>query len=394
MGECSRESGIDGHHTPSAGCIRRVRTSWEGQGMSRNYNVLSLSAPAWADVERLHPTGDPGVGMYGDYPYYGMYLTKIIHVGNADFLGGSQTILPPDADRSSVSGINQNDWLVGTARYKDDKPRAFAYHNGQYLDLHNLTGMGWSVASDINVAGIALVAGSKGETWDTDGVLTFLIDVNSLGVTTVGPLAGDTSVQLSAINANGDAVGTSWGSYPAPWHPVIYEGGALSALFAGEGRAIDINDKGQVLSMAGMPELPGIFEGGQLTPLPASFEPTAINNSGAVVGSIQSGVGIGVIYDGGVLEVLTNLCVDLATGWTITDAKDIDDQGRIAIFAWNPQIQIVASGVLRPVRVDQSRLKDLRAEKFLRLFGGVARDGGGRVVGPRGGGGPIGPLGP
>jgi hypothetical protein len=360
--------------------------------VSHNYHLLSLDAPPYADAYSLHPTGDGAVGQYGAYPYYGMFLTKLITVGTTDLLGGCQKILPPGAVRSIVTRVNRNDWLVGVARDEDALPRAFAYNNGQYLDLHRLTGMRLSLASDINSSGLALVNGGPGETWEPD-FRAFLIDVNSQTVTKVDPLPGDTDVSLVAINSNGVAVGISWGSGPHQWRPVIYEAGTLSVVFPGDGRALDINDKGQVLAMAGWPELPAIFEDGQLRSLPVRFEPRAINNSGTIVGRLDTEHGPAVIYEGGLLDVLTNLCVDLRAGWVIDVAYDIDDRGRIAISAWNPQTTERHSAVLMPAPVDESRLQRLRAAKFLRVFGGVTRDGGGPAWGPRGPT-PIGPWGP
>jgi uncharacterized membrane protein len=158
-------------------------------------------------------------------------------------------------------------------------------------------------------------------------------------------VTGDVATQAYGINDRGEIVGTSASinSFGPPdhnsidtcfasvadyqmtckgAHAFVYSNGAQTDLFPNSGdiasSAFDINNKGAVVGdYAGQGFL---LSQGTLTYL--GFDtPYAINDRGEVVGNHY-------LWDAGTLYDLNSL-VPANSGWTITDARDINDRGQI-----------------------------------------------------------------
>jgi probable HAF family extracellular repeat protein len=178
-------------------------------------------------------------------------------------------------------------------------------------------------------------------------------------ITDLGTLASGAGFSVAtAVNDSGQAVGESQTLPSGALHPFLYSGGKMTDLgvFASNapGEALDINHSGDVvgwcqntdgyyrafLSVGGGPlQDLGTLGGNQALA-------KAINSSGIIVGLAETGIVIpppagpeyvpeGFISDnGGPMQNLNSL-IDTASGWTITDATDINDLGQIVGYGTN-----------------------------------------------------------
>lgn len=176
---------------------------------------------------------------------------------------------------------------------------AFLHDGSQMIDLNPLFGGNYSDASDINdagaVVGQARFAGSS--------VIRGYVLQNGV-VTDISPAPGITS-DATAINESGQVAG---GAYfdGVHEHPIIYQ----------DGRMTDLG----------------------LLPTALGGEAAAINNAGVVVGSclMPNGKHRAFIVSNGEMSSLSDF-IPFDIGWIIEDATDINDAGKIAATARNPQ---------------------------------------------------------
>jgi probable HAF family extracellular repeat protein len=228
---------------------------------------------------------------------------------------------------------------------------------------------------DINNAG-QVVGGTRGYT--AAAVLWSAGTITQIGA--AGSLA-------TAINDSGQIVGTA--GIGGGNHPFILSGGAtdLGTLGGGSfGWALDVNNSGNIvgwcqnssgyyrafLSVGGGPlEDLGTLGGNQAIA-------KAINSSGIIVGLAETGIVIpppaGPEYvpeafisdNGGPMQNLNGL-IDTASGWTITDATDINDLGQIVGYGTMAGLQQADYVLLTPISTPEPSTLALLAAALLGL---------------------------
>jgi probable HAF family extracellular repeat protein len=271
-------------------------------------------------------------------------------------LGGTFTYVDP-------YGINDHGQVVGQANTADDTAwHAFLYSNGAMTDLGTMGGVGVSGATGINNYG-QVVGYSM-----TDDFRTFLYSNGTM--TDIGTLGGP-GITATGINDSGQVVGVADTAalYPAGGaipQAFLYSNGMMTDLGALGGigsRAHGINNMGQVVGEASTADFDAsgyaithaflysngkmidigptadtrvyiYFPGGKIDigPLGATYSvASGINNYGQVVGAAWGGASNGTyvfLYSDGVLLDLNGL-LPVGSGWTLTDAIDINDLGQI-----------------------------------------------------------------
>lgn len=246
---------------------------------------------------------------------------------------------------------------------------AFLYSNGTMTDLGTLSGHN-SIGESVNLSG--QVAGwsntSKG---GTDATLWTGKKATDIGA--LGPLAGSYSIAYG-INDSGQVAG-AWGTN-ASSHAFLYSNGAITSLpepgdFTASGcQARAINNSGQIagicadangnghlvlwrngtitdlgsvgsigdlanveaLSMNNNGQIAGwaatgaafVYSNGAITN-PGTFDPSAINDSGVMVGGHS-------IDSGGTVQDLNSL-IPARSGYQISYTTAINDNGQIAAYA-------------------------------------------------------------
>ena len=287
-------------------------------------------------------------------------------------LGGSQ---------SWANGINASGQVVGESDTAGDTAQhGFRYANGVMTDLGTLSGTHSSSASGINasgqIVGVSYTAGDKqslrafrytGNAMTVLGTLgganSYAFGINDsgqiVGYATTKNLAnhafrytsgvmtdlstlGGTISSASGINASGQIVGDSSTTGNTAQHAFQYTNGVMSDLGTLGGTdsfAYGINASGQVVGeskttgnsathafryangvMSDLGTLGGTNSGAY-----------SINTSGQIVGYSDTANGAyhAYLYDGGQMVDLNSL-LPAGSGWTLQEAKAVNDAGQIA----------------------------------------------------------------
>ena len=200
---------------------------------------------------------------------------------------------------SSARGISNGGMVVGAAAWSgspDQLQRAFSWNGGGLNNLGTFPNGDQSFANGINDAG-HIVGSSAISTNDPPEHPSHAFFYASGAFTDLGTLGGISSL-ASAINRFDQIVGTADTDNFYVWRAFLYSAGAMrdlgSLTVGGYSDAFDINALGQVVGSA------------------------------EVVGGTH-----GFLYEGGSLLDLNSL-IDPASGWTIDDARGINDAGQIA----------------------------------------------------------------
>ncbi len=286
---------------------------------------------------------------------------------------GTYTSVQGTVSVSEADGINSTGQIVGFSYNSSGAIHAFLYDQGQMNDLGVLAIAQQSKADFINdsgqIVGWSVPAGPQ-HAFLYDGA-----NMNDLGT------LGGTASFAYGINNSGQIVGDSWTNTSALSDiAFIYSNGVMTALGSLGNlpaiQALAINDSGQIAGYAGGVDTGGptvkhgfLYSGGTMTDLGnlggyyTNVVPSAINNSGQIVGGISGyqTAAHAFLYSGGTMSDLNNL-VDPGSGWTLTRATGINNNGQIVGIGTNPSFR--SHGFLLTPRP---------ALRNLRLSGGQAQ---------------------
>lgn len=265
--------------------------------------------------------------------------------------GGVTTILGTLGGLSSNPyGLNDRGQIVGESQTADGIYHSTLFNGSSPINL--TPGLSRpSGATAINDGGV-IVGVVPCDCGDFHAARYAGGDINDLG--TLGGPASDTS----GINDAGQIVGFT--TSPGPYAPraYLYEHGVMTDIGTLGGDWADasaINRAGQI---AGQSQVAGpgdhfhafLYTHGMMTDLGAldghDTTALALNNVGQVVGAWSAGVFAlnGFLWENGVMFDLNGL-VDPALGWTIHDARGINDAGQIVVNGCNEGLGVC--GVLR-----------------------------------------------
>lgn len=291
----------------------------------------------------------------------------------------------PSKPNAAGYGINASGQVAGQSNNANFDDHAFRYTGGSLLDLGVLPGRRYSDGLAINDLG--QIAGySGGSSTGVGGNHAFLY--NNSTMTDLGALPGQNACEAYGINNAGKVVGYSYTDTISDFRAFIYDGslhdlgllpGGTTALAFGINGAGDvvgecsvpgqgsrsfvyhsgtmtdiggvpgsnvngakaINDQGHIVGYSGVAGVghPYLYDGStfrDLGILPGTVDGVAedINSVDQVVGRCNLFNGSGsraFLYSGGVLMDLNSL-LPPGSGWTLQDARGINDAGQIVGF--------------------------------------------------------------
>jgi len=247
--------------------------------------------------------------------------------------GTMTDLLGADVPYSSAVDISDAGHVVGEMAESDGSSKQFLWRSGTRIDLPPLPGDDQSTATAVNASGqavgtswVAVYNQPRAVLWQS-GVPRYL-----------GSLGGGTSVGID-INGRGQVVGWSQPTSQGDWywnaHAFLWQSGSmrdLGTLGGQYSQALSINNLGQVVGDADLANGDNrafLWEAGHMTDLGTLGGSTssvgAINDSGQVVGtsttSDRSGGEHGFVWRAGVMT-------DLGTGGG-TYPADINNAGQI-----------------------------------------------------------------
>jgi uncharacterized membrane protein len=233
-----------------------------------------------------------------------------------------------NADYTHPTGINDSGWIVGYSQTGGRIHSFLSFGPGQSQIIDSWYGSPlYSQALGVNNRG--QLVGQLSDTGNFSTATAFLWNFAG-ALVRIGTLPGGTWSVGYALNDSGQVVGVS--GTPAPSQGVI---GAHAFLFR------DLNGN-------------GVAEASEITDLyPVDNTGSAalsINKSGIVVGSYYRYDGStpehAAIFANGTLTDLNNLVQGGAGGWTLVEARGINDQGQIVGMMRN------SSGAMHGFRLD------------------------------------------
>jgi probable HAF family extracellular repeat protein len=265
-------------------------------------------------------------------------LSLFAHVVHAQQYSLIELGGPNPADGASAYGINDSDQVVG--QISDSANGHYpGIWNGTSAMMLDLAGEVAGVAHDINNAG--MVAGTT-YAMLPDGSYEPHATRWIGGQATLLPTLGGAQGSAVSINQLGQIVGwtTDSGGW---WHAVIWDDSTLTDL--GIGMVRDINNVGQMIGRAaGLG--PVLWNGTTATGLGIDIEPVAINDSGVIVGDMNT-----YDEDTGRWSIAASRwsagTVVLLTGPTNfqrhTSVRDINNAGQVVGYAENNNLDTVAT---------------------------------------------------
>lgn len=252
-------------------------------------------------------------------------------------------------------GINDAGQVVGGAQDLAGNQRPFSYAGGTMSDLGTLGGPS-GYATGINNHGQIVGAGDTAAA----GTRAFLYSGGTMVDLGTLPSSGGFSSNANALSDKGwIAGGSSTGEFTppeTPFHAFVHCcGNTLADLgtFGGQySEAFGINELDEVVGIAATSTFRvdhaflyshGVMHDIGTLPGDDYAQAFDINNLSQVVGS-SFGSGQGFLYEDGAMVAL-NALIDPASGWTVVDARSINDAQQIAGTA-------CMSGACYAVRLD------------------------------------------
>ena len=265
--------------------------------------------------------------------------------------GQFQTLLGNGYDSSSATAINNQSQIVGVA-HNGSQWNGFLYAGGQVTTLGGQYSNAQAAFTPTAINNSGTVVGNQAFTSSSDSqgnaVQHALIDNNGQ-FTDLGAWTSAYSINNSGVVVgNYDPSGTE--------QAIVYNHGQLTNLatqqhWADPSNAVAINNQGTIVGTDGNGTF--IYSNGLVQDLGtlggAYSDPYAINDAGAVVGSITQADGSAqaFLYEHGQVQNLNNL-IAANSGWTLYGADAINDQGQILANAYNAAGNSVAL-LLNPV---------------------------------------------
>ena len=275
-----------------------------------------------------------------------------------------------DGFGSESNGINASGTVIGQTNFEVDPVRGFVFQNGIFRDIRTLfPGHNWPIAVNNSNEVIGDWQTSFGE-WRVFRYLNGnAVDIGSFAAMDInnnGQIAGYTGSQIFiqnrdgsrttlpgrflpyALNDYGGVVGYSTTS--TPYRAAVYYGGQVYELTnfglpsVRESFATDINNRFDMIgvvsngsSCGGTAGYPFMLRSGQLIAIPHfgidTVFPAAMNNNGIVVGCARiPDREHGFLFDGTRTHDLNDL-IPSDSGWEISRATGINDEGNISAIA-------------------------------------------------------------
>lgn len=272
--------------------------------------------------------------------------------------GGMTELVGPGGVSALVTAINDDGLAVGFFPGSlSGVSQAATWTNGIVAPLALPAGAGSTAAVAVNQHGVVVGYGSFATTgqqailWDANGQPTVL--------GTPGDFAG---AAARAIDDNGVVTGTALkagsGGFFSEAHIVRWTNGQFADLGAVDCTMRGANAAGQVLCNGAGPGglQPFVYSSGISDflgiPLGASGAAAqGINDSGEVVGTAFMAGSQAVLWQNGIPTDLNTL-IDSLSGWSLTSAGAINNDGQIAVWARDAQNDVHAL-LLSPVPVPE-----------------------------------------
>lgn len=260
-------------------------------------------------MQDLHPAGyiSEARGINNGGLIAGMEMSAPGNMRPVIWRGGTMQYLGPPNFLGAANSVNERGQVAGEIRFGAFSPlRAFIYENGGFRDLGTLGGdasAGLAINSSGNVAGYSLTGGPELERhaflWIPGGSGTG----GGGRMHNLGTLGGQNS-QANGINDAGEIVGWAWREDGRAEAFVFSEGqmSGIGRLGGFSSSANDINQSGQAVGWWS----PDGFD---------RFAFVAIRDAG-----------------GGWKMTDLNSLIDPALGWTLVEARAINDSGQIVGF--------------------------------------------------------------
>jgi probable HAF family extracellular repeat protein len=267
--------------------------------------------------------------------YSGLYAGPRNTIGHAFIYSGGKMkdIGALGGATSSGLGINRDGKLTGTSRDATSADKSYVYGNAVMTSIGSLGGR-YSAGTAINVFG--QVAGVSDL---ADGTSQHAYVYGSGGMKDLGTLGGRYS-RANSINDAGQVVGYANLAGDASSHAFLYSGGKLQDLGTfgpayASSQANDINNVGQIVGSATLSADPSVehaflYAAGIVTNL-GPGRAVAINDAGQIL------LASGKLYYGGVTKDL-NAMIDPASGWSIIEVADINNKGQIVGYGYKQNV--------------------------------------------------------
>jgi len=322
------------------------------------YSVTDLGSTSAVTITGLNDAGQV-VGTV--YPAFGTgksyaFVYDGTPAGTVTPLGGSLDPTNYPAVRDSFpQAINNSGQILATDQtgsVTGTPGSSFVYSNGQTtilpvscINASALNDQGQVVGSVIPAIP---VAGSRASALNDQGqvVGAYLYDLATKTIQYM-TATGTAATQALAVNNSGQATGIL---FTASYHPFLYTNGKtidLGTLGGTSGYGSAINSQGDVVGTAQTASSQShafLYSNGamkDLGVLPGDLSSAAvsINNLGQVVGTSSSGDFLyrtAFLYSNGVMKNLNDL-IGANSGWKITDGLKINNRGQILALGQNSQ---------------------------------------------------------